>query len=225
MPGRDDVGALRLRTVATKNRPCADFPSRSGDGYDATSCSSSIIGRLRRGGPDMRLPADATLIVLGAPLRAPAEVPGPWPEAKVGGATCRVACGGAPDRPRSRRAGWPPGPLQAGSALLAVETSVEHSAGAAFAGSALGEALDAIGATTLVLSGDAAAMPVAAWSAAAFGCHVFVVADACWGGEDGVASISAALAGADVKIVNCVSALAAASLAKVRQRRAAARRG
>ena len=26
LPGRHDVGALRLRTVATKDRPCADFP-------------------------------------------------------------------------------------------------------------------------------------------------------------------------------------------------------
>ena len=26
LPGRDDVGALRLRTVATKDKPCADFP-------------------------------------------------------------------------------------------------------------------------------------------------------------------------------------------------------
>jgi len=26
LPGRGDVGALRLRTVATKDRPCADFP-------------------------------------------------------------------------------------------------------------------------------------------------------------------------------------------------------
>jgi 2-methylfumaryl-CoA hydratase len=32
--GRDDVGALRLRTVATKNRPCADFPLRQGEAYD-----------------------------------------------------------------------------------------------------------------------------------------------------------------------------------------------
>ena len=28
IPGRDDVGALRLRTIATKNQPCADFPDR-----------------------------------------------------------------------------------------------------------------------------------------------------------------------------------------------------
>ena len=34
LPGRDDVGALRLRTVATKNRPCADFPLRKGEGYE-----------------------------------------------------------------------------------------------------------------------------------------------------------------------------------------------
>jgi 2-methylfumaryl-CoA hydratase len=30
LPGRDDVGALRLRTVAAKDHPCADFPLRSG---------------------------------------------------------------------------------------------------------------------------------------------------------------------------------------------------
>jgi 2-methylfumaryl-CoA hydratase len=35
IPGRTDVGALRLRTVAVKNIPCADFPLRDGDGkYD-----------------------------------------------------------------------------------------------------------------------------------------------------------------------------------------------
>jgi 2-methylfumaryl-CoA hydratase len=35
LPSRDDVGALRLRTVATKNRPCADFPFKEGEGYEA----------------------------------------------------------------------------------------------------------------------------------------------------------------------------------------------
>ena len=34
LPGRADLGALRLRTIATKNRPCGDFPDRAGDGYD-----------------------------------------------------------------------------------------------------------------------------------------------------------------------------------------------
>ena len=32
VPGRADVGALRLRTVATKDRPCAGFPYRGEDG-------------------------------------------------------------------------------------------------------------------------------------------------------------------------------------------------
>ena len=30
LPGRDDVGALRLRTVAAKDHPCVDFPLKSG---------------------------------------------------------------------------------------------------------------------------------------------------------------------------------------------------
>jgi 2-methylfumaryl-CoA hydratase len=30
--GRDDVGALRLRLVATRNRPCHDFPLKDGEG-------------------------------------------------------------------------------------------------------------------------------------------------------------------------------------------------
>lgn len=32
LPGRSDIGALRLRTVAAKDRPCADFPDRDADG-------------------------------------------------------------------------------------------------------------------------------------------------------------------------------------------------
>ena len=35
LPGRADLGALRLRLVATKDRPCADFPHRDESGrYD-----------------------------------------------------------------------------------------------------------------------------------------------------------------------------------------------
>ena len=32
LPGRADVGALRLRTVAVKDRACADFPECRADG-------------------------------------------------------------------------------------------------------------------------------------------------------------------------------------------------
>jgi 2-methylfumaryl-CoA hydratase len=34
LPGRDDVGGLRLRTLATRDRPCEDFPYKTGDDYD-----------------------------------------------------------------------------------------------------------------------------------------------------------------------------------------------
>jgi 2-methylfumaryl-CoA hydratase len=34
LPGRSDVGALRLRTVATRDRPCPDFPLKDGDDYN-----------------------------------------------------------------------------------------------------------------------------------------------------------------------------------------------
>ena len=34
LPGRDDVGALRLRMIATKNKPCHDFPLMDDENYD-----------------------------------------------------------------------------------------------------------------------------------------------------------------------------------------------
>jgi len=34
LPGRSDVGALRLRTIATKDKPCADFPLKAGEADD-----------------------------------------------------------------------------------------------------------------------------------------------------------------------------------------------
>ena len=33
LAGRRDVGALRLRTIAAKDHPCADFPDRAGEAY------------------------------------------------------------------------------------------------------------------------------------------------------------------------------------------------
>src|SRR5579871_416077 len=44
---------------------------------------------------------------------------------------------------------------------------------------ALEQALDAIGATTLVLCGEAGAMVAAAGAAGDLGCHLFVATDAC----------------------------------------------
>ena len=34
LPGRDDLGALRLRTIATNEKPCDEFPLKTGDDYD-----------------------------------------------------------------------------------------------------------------------------------------------------------------------------------------------
>ena len=34
IPGRKDVGALRIRTIATKDKPCATFPDKEGDSAD-----------------------------------------------------------------------------------------------------------------------------------------------------------------------------------------------
>jgi 2-methylfumaryl-CoA hydratase len=34
LPGRQDVAALRLRTIATRDRPCADYPFKTGEDYD-----------------------------------------------------------------------------------------------------------------------------------------------------------------------------------------------
>jgi len=38
LPGRGDIGALRLRTVATKDRACADFP-----GHDASAPADPAV--------------------------------------------------------------------------------------------------------------------------------------------------------------------------------------
>ena len=38
LPGRSDIGALRMRTVATKDRPCHDFP-----GHDATVAEPAVV--------------------------------------------------------------------------------------------------------------------------------------------------------------------------------------
>ncbi len=34
LPKREDIAALRIRTIATKDRPCADFPGAKDKGYE-----------------------------------------------------------------------------------------------------------------------------------------------------------------------------------------------
>jgi D-galactose 1-dehydrogenase len=117
------------------------------------------------------------------------------------------------------------------------ETVIAKSAPSAFVGTRLEEALDALGATTLVLCGALTHNSVEATArhAGDLGYRVFVVADACWAvdlnGRDGrrwpaelVHALSlAALDREWAEIVDCATALAAARLAKARARRQAAR--
>ena len=42
--GAEDVGRLRLRTIASRDRPCEDFPFKSGADTIRRSCSTSITG-------------------------------------------------------------------------------------------------------------------------------------------------------------------------------------
>ncbi len=54
--------------VATKNRPCADFPWREGDGYEpACRARARLLGACAAAGlTAMRLPADAVLLIIDA---------------------------------------------------------------------------------------------------------------------------------------------------------------
>ena len=121
------------------------------------------------------------------------------------------------------------------TAPLTGEAVVGKSGHSAFVGTALEETLDGFGATTLVLCGALTHNSVEATArhAADLGYRVFVVADACWAvdvrARDGgvwpaeiVHRLAlACLEGEYAEIVDGGTALAAARLAKARQRHAA----
>ena len=86
-------------------------------------------------------------------------------------------------------------------------------AGGAFGGD-LEARLDDVGATTLVICGEAGAVGASADQAEALGFHVFIVRDACW--PQAAAPPDAGRRAAVV--VDLETALAAAGLAKSRQR-------
>jgi nicotinamidase-related amidase len=117
------------------------------------------------------------------------------------------------------------------------EIVVSRDATSAFVGSDLEARLDELGATTLVVCGALAtyALEASARHAADLGYQVFVVADACcaadtvdlngrsWPGEDVRALALARLSGETATIVDVVTALRAAAMAKARQRRGVGR--
>ena len=147
----------------------------------------------------MRLPADATLIVAGHPSE---------------GAAGRVA---------ALLAAW------RAEALPVVHVERDGTGEPVlrpFKAAALWRELDGIGATAVVVCGAGPGVPAAAEAAAAFGCHVFVAADACAAGDLApIAAAEASSQGDRARLVQTEAVLAAASVAKVRQRREAARRG
>ncbi len=112
------------------------------------------------------------------------------------------------------------------------ETIIGKSAHSAFVGTRLEEALDALGATTLVVCGVLThnSLEATARHAGDLGYRVFVVADACWAvdvcdatgrlwpAEDVHALSLAHLNGEYTEVVDCAKTLAAARQARARQR-------
>jgi nicotinamidase-related amidase len=136
----------------------------------------------------MRLPADATLIVVGAPDPA-------------GDATARANIAALIEAWRRED-------------LPAVDARALDAG--PFDDGRLEARLEDLGATTLVLCGEDSAVDRAAREATALGFHAFVVRDACW--RNGASATAAGL-GQSGAVVDVATALAAAAVAKARQRR------
>jgi len=135
---------------------------------------------------------------------------------------------GSPYRPNSPGHGFKPA-----ARPLARETVIGKSANSAFVGTALEEALDEIGATTLVVCGVTTNNSVEATvrHGGNLGYRIFVVADACWAVEkqdlsgrlwpaaDVHALSLANLHGEYAEVVDSATALRAAAMANARRRR------
>jgi len=164
----------------------------------------------------MRLPADATLIVIESQF------------ARESGAATNAArlieAWRAEELPIVHvRAG----PDEAGRAVKPHgapegESVIETACADAFATRELEILLEEIGATTLTLCGEAHGVEATAREAADLGFHAFVVKDACLD-ADGRAPAFASLAKESATVVDLSEALRAAAAAKLRQRRQAQR--
>ncbi len=135
---------------------------------------------------------------------------------------------GSPYRPNSPGHGFKPA-----ARPLARETVIAKSTNSAFVGTALEEALDEIGATTLVVCGVLTNNSVEATvrHGGNLGYRIFVVADACWAVEkqdlsgrlwpaaDVYALSLANLHGEYAEVVDSMTALRAAAMANARRRR------
>jgi nicotinamidase-related amidase len=145
----------------------------------------------------VRLPADATLIVVGARNGADTESTGETIRALI--------------------EAWRREELPA----IDVRGDEHRPEDGPFASGPLEAQLEDLGATTLVLCGEAAVVAVAARDAAALGFRVFIVGEACW--TRGEASAPSTLARAPGAIVDVATTLAASAVARARQRGSARR--
>jgi nicotinamidase-related amidase len=192
----------------------------------------------------MRLPCDATLIVIDVqqaiddPRWGPRNNPGAesaiasliaaWREEALPIVHIRHDSiePGSPYAP-----GGPGHPFKPEAQPLDGETIIGKSAHSAFVGTPLEETLDALGATTLVLCGVLThnSLEATARHAGDLGYRAFVVADACWAAAvrvgdrlwdaaDVHALSLAHLDGEYAAVVDCAATLAAARLARARER-------
>jgi Isochorismatase family len=164
----------------------------------------------------LRLPADATLIVVGAEKTIPSP--------RVGGDGERTTSNLIGLIAIWRREGLPLVHLRTSAVSgepSAWATFAETAAGVTggFSGTGLDAFLDESGATTLVVCGELGALAATARDAASLGYHVFVPFDACWPESLIADPVFERLRGEGAAIVDTAAALAAAATAKLRQRR------
>ena len=194
----------------------------------------------------MRLPCDAALIVIDVqdaiddPRWGPRNNPGA--EAAIADLIAAWRAEALPifhirhdsTEPASPyRPGGPGHGFKAEAAPLAGETVIGKSANSAFVGTLLEEALDAIGATTLVVCGTLTnnSVETTVRHGGNLGYRIFVVADACWAVDkadlsgrlwtaDEVHALSLAnMQGEYADVVSSAMTLQAAGMANARRRR------
>ena len=161
----------------------------------------------------MRLPADATLIVIETQTRGTSASGGAANIAKL------VEAWRAEELPIVHvRAGSQETGLDVEPRARGCESIIETAFTDAFAAPELEILLEEIGATTLTLCGEARAVEAAARKAADLGYQAYVVADACVEADQEAAPSFARLPKGAATVVDLREALCAAAAAKLRQR-------
>ena len=171
-------------------------------------------------GLTLRLPADATLIVVGAQEAVgPRRYGGGCPTGVEANLASLIAAWRKQGLPliHVRLDNAPGAPFKVWATPLDGETVI-GAGGGAFAGSELEGMLDDAGATTLVLCGALSAVEPTARDAGDLGYQTFIPFDACWPAASFADPAAARLRRVGATVVDTTAALAAAATAKARQR-------